>query len=155
MKWRWTGSTLCSPDLLCVPVSTWSRAVLGVSKPTLFLAAGFMIYQNQTSQAGRVPHTNLCWVHLTCVTSQLWDTAIKHFALTDGAVSYLGKQRCCFLPGKLLQRQQRISVVGFCVILDIMNLWPKARCSVAGIASLFCRSVFSVCFCLCHSSGKK
>lgn len=86
---------------------------------------------------------------LTCVTLQLWDTAIKHFALTDGAVSYLGKQRCCFLPGKLLQRQQRLSVVGFCVILDIMNLWPKARCSVAGIASLFCRSVFSVCFCLC------
>lgn len=23
-----------------------------------------------------------------------------------------------------------------------MNLWPRARCTVAGIASLFCRSVF-------------
>lgn len=66
MKWRWTGGTLCSPDLLCVPVSTWSRAVLGLSKQPFSLAAGFMIYQSQTSQAGRVPHTNLCWVHL-CV----------------------------------------------------------------------------------------
>lgn len=85
---------------------------------------------------------------LVCVTWQTWDAAIRRFALADGAVSYLGKQGHCVLAGDLLHRQKRLSVVGLCVILDIVNWWPGARCSVAGITSLFCRAGFSVWFCL-------
>lgn len=156
-----TASALCSPGLLCIPVSAWSRAVLGPSKPTFSLTTGFMIYQNQTSQAdggggGGTGHTTghttkPALVSFVCVTWQMWDTAMRRFALADGAVSYLGKQGRCFLAGNLLQRQKRLSVVGYCVILDIMNWWPRARCAVAGITSLFCRSGFSVWFCLCLS----
>lgn len=105
-----------------------------------------MIYQKQTNQVwGGKPKpaqgsARGAW--------QVWDAAIRHFALAGGAVSYLGKQGCCFLAGNLLQGQKRLSVVGLCVILDITSWWPRARCTVAGITSSFCRSGFSVWFSL-------
>lgn len=145
-----TANALCSPDLLCIPVSAWSGAVLGPSKPTFFLATGFMIYQKQTSQVGcGGEKTEPVLGSSVCVTWQMWDTARRHFALADGAASYLGKQGCCFLAGNLLRRQKSLSVVGFSVVLDIMNQWPRARCAVTGITSLFYRSGSSVWLCLC------
>lgn len=61
---KMTASALCSQDLQHVPVSAGSRVVLGPSKPTFFLATGFMIYQNQTSQLGRGKNPNLRCAYL-------------------------------------------------------------------------------------------
>lgn len=83
---------------------------------------------------------------LVCVTWQLWDAAVRLFALANRAVSYLSKQSCCFQAGNVVPWQKRLSVVGFCVILDITSQWPRARCTEAGITSVFCRSGFSVGF---------
>lgn len=123
--------------------------VLGPSTPTFCLATGFMIYQDQTNQ-GR------SWGELKpvldsfCVTWQMWDAAIRHFVLADEAVSYLGKQGCCFLAGNPLQEQKRFSVVGFCVVLEVL-VWGQLHCSKGNF--FFCRSFFSClvlfpCVCL-------
>lgn len=127
-------------------VPAWSRAVLGPCTPTFCLATGFMIYQDQTNQ-GR------SWGELKpvldsfCVTWQMWDAAIRHFVLADEAVSYLGKQGCCFLAGNPLQEQKRFSVVGFCVVLEIMRCWSGANCSVARVTSFSVGLFFPVWFC--------
>lgn len=138
-----------APVLPVRAVPAWSWVVLGPSTPTFCLATGFMIYQDQTNQ-GR------SWGELKpvldsfCVTWQMWDAAIRHFVLADEAVSYLGKQGCCFLAGNPLQEQKRFSVVGFCVVLEVL-VWGQLHCSKGNF--FFCRSFFSClvlfpCVCL-------
>lgn len=89
---KMTARAPCSLDFLCIPVSAWSRAVLGPSKLTFFLLTGFMIYQKQTSQAGGGGVGNQTCAGLICVCN-LADVGRCQKALCFGRWG-------CFLPGQ-------------------------------------------------------